>query len=243
MRVFHMKKLLLVVTALVGLAGMTVLAAHPVPDLTRTGSVTIRTQKPDTGEAVTDGELTLYQAGDVLEQDGNYSFVLTDEFGGSGRSLEDIGSSELAEALAEYAAGNGLTGLTGQPDGNGAVVFKDLKPGLYLAVQTKASDGYYAVSPFLVSLPALEDGAYVYQVDATPKMEPLAPAPSDPESPSDSGSHSGSGSDPEPTVSAGTLPQTGQLNWPVPVLAVSGLLLFAFGWLLSADKRKRSYAE
>ena len=36
------------------------------------------------------------------------------------------------------------------------------------------------------------------------------------------------------------LPDTGQTNWPVPVLAVSGLLLFAFGWAL---KRKGSYAE
>lgn len=29
------------------------------------------------------------------------------------------------------------------------------------------------------------------------------------------------------------LPQTGQLNWPVPVLAVSGVLLFAAGWVLN----------
>ena len=29
------------------------------------------------------------------------------------------------------------------------------------------------------------------------------------------------------------LPQTGQLNWPVPVLAVSGMLLFAAGWVLN----------
>ncbi|MDO4269275.1 MAG: hypothetical protein Q4C73_12450, partial [Eubacteriales bacterium] len=29
------------------------------------------------------------------------------------------------------------------------------------------------------------------------------------------------------------LPQTGMLWWPVPILAVSGLLLFAFGWTRS----------
>ena len=27
------------------------------------------------------------------------------------------------------------------------------------------------------------------------------------------------------------LPQTGQLNWPIPVMAISGMLLFAFGWV------------
>ncbi len=29
-----------------------------------------------------------------------------------------------------------------------------------------------------------------------------------------------------------TLPQTGQLNWPVPILAISGLLIFSLGWKL-----------
>ena len=33
------------------------------------------------------------------------------------------------------------------------------------------------------------------------------------------------------------LPQTGQLNWPVPVMAVSGMLLFAFGWELNRKAR------
>ena len=33
------------------------------------------------------------------------------------------------------------------------------------------------------------------------------------------------------------LPQTGQLNWPVPVLAVSGVVLFAFGWALDRKYR------
>ena len=29
-----------------------------------------------------------------------------------------------------------------------------------------------------------------------------------------------------------TLPQTGQLNWPIPFMACSGVLLFAVGWVL-----------
>ncbi|MBQ9720353.1 MAG: hypothetical protein IJV64_06615, partial [Oscillospiraceae bacterium] len=53
----------------------------------------------------------------------------------------------------------------------------------------------------------------VYTVDATPKMT-LAPA-----SPT-----------PTPTPTGPTLPQTGQLWWPVPVLAVLGLFCVAIGW-------------
>ena len=32
--------------------------------------------------------------------------------------------------------------------------------------------------------------------------------------------------------------QTGQLNWPIPVLAIVGILLFAFGLILIFKKRK-----
>lgn len=35
------------------------------------------------------------------------------------------------------------------------------------------------------------------------------------------------------------LAQTGQLNWPVPVLACGGLLLFAFGWILVFMRKKQ----
>ena len=34
--------------------------------------------------------------------------------------------------------------------------------------------------------------------------------------------------------------QTGQLNWPVPVLACSGVLLFAAGWVLNRQGKKKN---
>jgi hypothetical protein len=36
------------------------------------------------------------------------------------------------------------------------------------------------------------------------------------------------------------LPQTGQLRWPIPVLSLSGMILFILGW---ATYRKRNRAE
>ena len=36
-----------------------------------------------------------------------------------------------------------------------------------------------------------------------------------------------------------TLEQTGQLNWPVPVLSIAGLLLFSIGWaMLNLGKKE-----
>lgn len=42
---------------------------------------------------------------------------------------------------------------------------------------------------------------------------------------------------PTPTP-APTLPQTGQLNWPIPLLAVAGLAVFVAGWILRFGQKK-----
>ena len=97
-------------------------------------------------------------------------------------------------------------------------------------VQTKAANGYEAVKPFLVSVPMNENGTYAYDVDATPKMSTLTetePTHSTPTTPTTSV---------EPT-----LPQTGQLSWPVPVLAMFGLLLFSIGWAPRFGKGKKTH--
>ena len=43
---------------------------------------------------------------------------------------------------------------------------------------------------------------------------------------------------PKPAVSGGKLPQTGQLWWPVPVMAIVGMLFVMFGWY-----RRRRFGE
>jgi LPXTG-motif cell wall-anchored protein len=39
------------------------------------------------------------------------------------------------------------------------------------------------------------------------------------------------------TTTAAKLPQTGQLNWPVPVLAMAGFLLMALGYRLRREDK------
>ncbi len=254
--------------------GMTSFAA--VPDTTRTGSVTVTMLSESTGTAVSGGTLTAYQVGSVYEDDGNYSFVLTDAFAESGVSLADLSSqdlSALASTLSTYVSDNSLEGTTVTIGSDGIAKFTDLTLGLYLMVQHTNASGYYAVSPFLVTVPTLSEEEYVYDVDAAPKMEALSKKSSGGGSSHHSGGSSGGGSSSSggtssssssgPGVSSGgsdggsdasgelspmdpgdpglfpILPQTGQLNWPIPVLTLCGLVMFALGWKLVFGGKRR----
>lgn len=265
--------------------------AHPVPDLSQKGSIKITMHYGE--KAVSGGTMTLYHVGAVREQDGNYDFVLTGDFTDCGIALEAIQSAELAGKLADYAAQKKLPGVTQKIGTDGTVVFSELELGLYLMVQQQAAHGYKKASPFLVSVPMLENEGYVYDVEAGPKAEltptspdepdepdepdkpdnPSEPSnpdnpdepdkpdnpskpgnpnnpdepgnpdnPGEPENPNNPGgpdSPGGPRENPQPELPRDTivlLPQTGQLNWPVPVLAVLGLGTFSLGWKLRYGK-------
>lgn len=131
----------------------------------QTGSISI-TMKYE-NEAVPGGTMTLYHVGTA--QGSRY--VLTDAFAESKVDLSDLASPETAAALAAYVRGHHLAGTTENINEEGKVIFSGLRRGLYLLVQEKAAEGYSPVNPFLVTIPL--DGTY--EVDATPKMDPLKP--------------------------------------------------------------------
>lgn len=214
--------------------------AHAVPDLSKEGPIRIRMNVG--GEAVPGGSLTLYHVGSVKEDDGDYRFELTGDFVKSNVSLKNVESARTAGKLAAYAEEKELPGVTREIDKDGKVVFSGLKPGLYLLVQEENAPGYNPADPFLVSVPMLEDGSYLYDVNASPKVElkesprkPHKPGTETPPSPSNPPSGSG------PTLPGTTLPQTGQVNWPIPVLTMAGLCLFAAGWYLRFGGKRERY--
>ncbi len=202
--------------------------AHDVPQMDRLGSITVTMRSGETG--VAGGTLTIYRVGEVVEHDGNYSFIPTGDFADCGESFEKLDSaSEIAARLTAYAATESAAGLATKSIGkDGKVQFSDLEVGLYLIVQHEAAPGYNAIAPFLVSLPYMEDGTYRYDLDAVPKtalkqeLKPTDPPPTKP----------------SPTKPSPNLPQTGQLWWPVPVLACGGLALFSIG--LALNRRREA---
>lgn len=202
-------------------------SADQLPDYNRIGSVSVTMAY--LGEPVPGGDLTLYKVADVSHEDA--VFVYTDSFSGCEMSLEDIQDPMLALELAAIAREQALSGTTRTMDENGRAKFENLTIGLYLLVQTEPAPGYNKVNPFLVSLPGQREGAYIYDVDASPKvaLEPEETEPTETTEPT------------VPTTKPPSLPQTGQLSWPVPVLAIGGLILLCVGWLLRESERRKKH--
>lgn len=249
--------------------------ALEVVDLSRTGSIKVSLYDSETSEAVGGGTLTLYRVAKVQKDNANLSFVYTNGFEDCGVELGDLSEGELAGRLAEKIAATAES-TTVEISDLGVAEFDDLEVGLYLVVQTTAAENYNVINPFLVSVPIQENGSYVYDVDALPKVgtaakktpeppdtpdtpdtpdkpdeenpnTPAAPGPDNPDgwvlgangekiyrnpeapSPDNPNGH---------VMGAHGLPQTGQLNWPIPVLAVTGAVLVAAGIKLKKGTRK-----
>lgn len=218
------KRIVAALIALVLLGSLTA-NAHEVPDLTKNGTITFTLAW--NGEPLDGGSLSIYRVGDVVEDDGNFIFACVPEI--EAVSLENLNDPDLAAALADAARNSGLEAVSA-PVSDGKAVFTDVVPGLYVVVQEAedASEGFAPLRPFLISMPRFEDGHYVTDVAATPKAS-LEPAPTEPTQPT------------EPKPTGPNLPQTGQLKWPVPMMAVAGLALFAAGWILCSSGKKEKY--
>ena len=190
-------------------------AAHAVPDESRNGHCSITVSMTYKGKAVCGGTLALYKVGDVAEDDGNYSFVPVKEIQADIPEFGDIESPDLAGKLCKLESK--LTPVTDLPQKvgeDGKVTFSSLPFGLYLVVQKTAPAGYGKTEPFLVSLPYLYEGEYQYDVASQPKTDLEREVPTKPTT---------SPTTKPAAASGGKLPQTGQLWWPVPVLACGGL--------------------
>lgn len=210
-------------------------SAHDVPSADRLCSIKLVVSY--NGKAVSGGTLTATRVADIGENDGNYYFrSLMD---GSILLSSEVQNSKTPLEMANNVGKYHLDTWEKTIPSDGIVKFENMKTGLYLIRQQKASPGYYAMAPFLVSLPYMEDGTYCYDVTARVKSEPEPTSPPPTEGPPESAKPT----TPKPNTPAKTekpkrLPQTGQLTWPVPVMASSGMILLITGWWLCFGRRK-----
>lgn len=175
------------------------------------------------------GSVEIYLAAGVFVNDadcrydvssGRFSSVL------GGAEIENMDSAELGRrnaslsAALEKACGN-IRPDAEAPVKEGSVSFSNLKAGLYFVRQKEKSEGDRSVVPFLISVP---DAKGSMNVAAKPKQGIVGETHG--VTPETGGGGSSGGSNGGGVInSGGKLPQTGQLWWPVPVLALCGIAL------------------
>lgn len=207
--------------------------AHEAVDLDRLGSITLSVKY--NGKGVSGAKFTCIRIAYAAEikgtESGFYFFRVTDDTIIDNERITGDAAALAKEMNTLYQNAQGSFAFQEQTlatNNDGQATFENLEPGLYLIRQPSAAAGYYKMSPFLVSVPyvvktADGDWHYEYNLTVSAKSElEREPTPTQPVK------------DPDPT-----LPQTGQLWWPVPLLAVSGMAFFALGWFLFVTRRKR----
>lgn len=157
--------------ALLCLAGCVSSACAASLDISRIGSITFRITSGY--EHVPGGNMLLMKVADLqyVAADGHYEyrFVWLPEIADIPLDPRDAGSYEYARQVYDLAQDRGLPVRERQIDANGVTSFRELSTGMYLFWQTVPAEGFQTIAPFIVTLPMKEDGVYVYDIDASPK--------------------------------------------------------------------------
>ena len=198
-------------------------------DLTIPGSLTFIMEYNN--KALTDGQMNLYYVGSIEKVDQDvYEFVILPALEVDHITEEQLNDPEIASNLLSKAKTIlGESKRIVAPIANGQAAFEDLDIGLYLVWQeeTDASTGMSPICPFLISVPRWQGNNLVMDVIGTPKVS-VEPEPNEPPPPPP----------PTPPLPPPELPQTGQLKWPIPVMGITGGVLFVLGAVLCLNKKR-----
>ena len=182
-----------------------------------TGSITVRVEHD--GTKITGGELTAVKVGYPDAEDAVFRQVTNHAV------IENIGKSTAVTQMQNFYSANKSSytfGVYQAAVTDGVAKFEDIPEGLYLIWQETAASGYEKLSAFLVTVPY--EGAMDVTAASKTALELEPEEETKPSSPSGNKK----------------LPQTGQLEWPIPWLALAGMILFVLGWWLFFGKRKDS---
>ena len=207
------------------------MSALSVPAAEESGSLKLRCVfSVEGGERVLpNDEYSLAKIADASVTGYSVTYATLPDFDNYDCDWQNITASKMnekAKALAFYCEKNGYYTASAVTDQNGELKFEDLEIGLYLVARTKTdpSNEDFTTDPLLFFVPQNVNGETIYDIAATPKFSYLLQGdPDSPKTPSDS-----------------ALPQTGQLMWPITVLAVLGCFLILGG---SALLRKEGSDE
>ena len=191
-------------------------------DPTRQASLHIDLKEVGTTTTDKTAVIAVYHVGEWDGTKGQYT--LTERFAGSGADITSLETADdvlnASRILDEYAASQNLAETAKQTTSNGEATFTGLSTGLYLVCQRRGDSDNVTVSPFLTTLPVLDEetDTWNYTVNCYPKSQADTPdTPDNPGSGGGGGSNGGGGggradlTDPGTTtiINEGSVPQAG----------------------------------
>lgn len=184
----------------------------------QTGTINFKAIDSD-GYEVNNLEVAVYQVAKFEDS----KFIATDEF--NMFDIENL-SNENIVSMQEYASENLEYSLTKTTNDKGEFTLNNIEAGKYLLVQNSRED-YCTMQTMFVSVPEITNTEINYEITVKPKIAVID-------------AYGGWEEDViEPaTTPKSELPNTGVLNWPIPVLAITGIILFCLLWIIFYSKKK-----
>jgi hypothetical protein len=206
---------------------MLLISVLPAPAAEESGSLRLRCVFPvgDGERVLSNDEYSLVKIADAVITDDKVTYMTLEAFKSYDCDWTSLSASKMnakAKALAYYCEKDRYYTDSAVTGSGGECFFDRLGIGLYLVSRTKtdAANLDFTTDPLLFFMPQNVNGVIEYDVVATPKFSYISPG-----NPPD-GSNGGG------KISDDVLPQTGQLMWPVTLLAVLGCFLILVGSFL-----------
>lgn len=159
-------------------------------------------------EVVENLEISVYR---VSKQDEQGNFLFDIGFENCEIDIDDL-SEENLENLKQFAKENAEPVFTKTTDGKGKITLENLELGMYLFVQANNEESI-VMQTMLITLPELTaENGLKHELTVKPKISTVVPKTPD-------------------VPLEDELPATGTLDWFVPVLTITGLVIFCIAWL------------
>ena len=162
------KYFLMMVMVLISILPVFADTTSNVVDFSKKGSLSIALSETITDTKVKGADIVIYKVADAYSLDYNLAFDYEDSLEKHQEELED---GKITHEILESVKTNKVSNLKGVTNVSGIVSFSELDLGLYLVTQSNQVDGYSDMDPFLVMIPQVYDNQWLYDIEATPKVE------------------------------------------------------------------------
>ena len=162
--------LLMMIMLLVGINPVLADTNNNIVDFSKKGNITITLSDSSNTEYVEGANIKISKLATASSLNSNLTFDYQEDLIDC---QTDIQNNNLNEDVLNCIHQSSVSTKEGITDSLGYLSFDNLDLGLYLVEQTNTVSGYSQIDPFLVYLPQVENNSWIYQIDATPKIDIL----------------------------------------------------------------------